>query len=132
MITFFTTFWRLTRSVFKGLQDAEFRGLFFLVLLILISGTLFYHTVEGWTWVDSLYFSVTTLSTVGYGDFVPHTDMGKIFTTVYIFAGMGIVFSFLTSVAHQARSQSNFFRDTLEDTVSSVMKKNGENKEKEG
>lgn len=31
--------------------------------------TVFYHVQEGWRWIDTLYFSVITISTVGYGDF---------------------------------------------------------------
>lgn len=67
--------------------------LFFLVLMlvpVVISGTVFFHFVEGWTWVDSYFFSVITLSTVGYGSLVPATTLGKIGTTVFIFLGLGI------------------------------------------
>jgi voltage-gated potassium channel len=70
-------------------------------LLILITGTLFYHNVEGWTWLDSSYFSVITLTTVGYGDFSPQTDLGKVFTMVYIFVGLGILSGFATVVGKQ-------------------------------
>jgi voltage-gated potassium channel len=50
-----------------------------------------YSTVEGWSVVDAFYFSVTTLTTVGLGDLAPTTTMGKLFTVVYIFAGLGII-----------------------------------------
>ncbi|SPF81253.1 potassium channel family protein [Pseudoprimorskyibacter insulae] len=57
---------------------------------IVASGTVFFHRVEGWSWIDSYFFSVVTLSTVGYGSLVPETDLGKIGTTVYIFIGLGV------------------------------------------
>jgi hypothetical protein len=41
--------------------------------------------------VDALYFSVVTLTTVGYGDFAPQTDLGKLFTAVYVRLGIGIL-----------------------------------------
>lgn len=95
-------FYRLLRAIREGSKDPEFRGLFYLVLLTLISGTWFYHTVEGWRWLDALYFSVITLTTVGYGDFSPQTDAGKLFTMVYIILGLGILSSFILLVAeHQ-------------------------------
>lgn len=53
-------------------------------------GTVFFHFVEGWSWVDSYFFTVVTLSTVGYGQLVPVTAIGKIATTVFIFVGLGI------------------------------------------
>ena len=80
------------------LNDPKFRSLLYLVVLTLTVGTIFYHTVEGWRWLDSLYFSVITLTTVGYGDFTPETDMGKIFTMVYIFVGLGILVGFVTPI----------------------------------
>ncbi|PYC48331.1 two pore domain potassium channel family protein [Litorivita pollutaquae] len=60
------------------------------VILIIGSGTVFFHHVEGWSWLDSYFFTVVTLSTVGYGSIVPVTAVGKIGTTVFIFVGLGI------------------------------------------
>jgi len=53
-------------------------------------GTVFYHYIEHLTWLDSLYFTVVTLATVGYGDIVPKTDLGKLFTIFYIIIGITI------------------------------------------
>lgn len=83
----------------RAMRDAEFRLLAALVLLMLSLGALFYHSVEGWGWVDSLYFCVITLSTVGYGDFSPQTAAGKIFTIIYIFMGIGLLVAFFTQLA---------------------------------
>ncbi|WP_255335827.1 potassium channel family protein [Methanosarcina sp. KYL-1] len=80
----------------KQLENEEFQTLLFLVIMILLLGTFFYHNVEGWGWLDSLYFSVITLTTIGYGDFSPKTDLGKAFTMIYVFAGLGILYGFAT------------------------------------
>ncbi|PIE12743.1 MAG: potassium channel protein [Rhodobacterales bacterium] len=61
-----------------------------LLLSIIAFGTVFFHYVEGWNWVDAYFFSVVTLSTVGYGSLVPATAIGKVFTTIFIFLGLGI------------------------------------------
>jgi len=66
-----------------------------LVIFVLFSGTIFYHHFEGWGWLDSLYFCVMTLTTVGYGDFYPTTPISKIFTMVYVLVGIGIIFAFI-------------------------------------
>jgi voltage-gated potassium channel Kch len=58
--------------------------------------------VEGWSLLDSLYFSVVTIATVGYGDLAPRTTLGKIFTIGYIFVGIGIFVSAATSIAQAA------------------------------
>ncbi|WP_305971382.1 MULTISPECIES: potassium channel family protein [unclassified Mameliella] len=57
---------------------------------IIAAGTVFFRLVEGWSWLDSYFFSVVTLSTVGYGELVPQTPAGKIGTTVFILLGLGI------------------------------------------
>lgn len=53
-------------------------------------GVVFYHLVEKWSWFDSLWFTIITIATIGYGDFVPHTIPGKVFTMLYVFIGIGL------------------------------------------
>ncbi len=78
-----------------------YRILLLAVIAVLATGTVFYHLVEHFSWLNSYYFSVVTLATVGYGDFTPHTDAGKIFTTFYIFIGVGIITTFITYSARK-------------------------------
>ncbi len=66
--------------------------------LTVLVGTVFYHYVEDLRWIDSLYFSVITITTVGYGDFTPQTDLGKLFTVFYIINGLGIIYGFINAL----------------------------------
>ena len=86
------------RAIRSFLKDPQYRDLLLTSVIILFSGTMFYHHLEGWTYIDSLYFSVITLTTVGYGDFSPQTTEGKLFTIFYIFIGLGMILSFLHTV----------------------------------
>ena len=90
MLPFALTVLRFLKAIHRSWSDPTFRAGLFVAALILLSGTTFYRTVEGWSWTDSLYFSVTTMSTVGLGDLSPVTPFGKIFTVFYIFAGVGV------------------------------------------
>lgn len=54
-------------------------------------GTLGFHLTEGWSLLDSVYFTVTTIATVGYGDLHPATKPGRIFAIGFIFIGVGTV-----------------------------------------
>lgn len=73
-----------------------YRILLAAVAFLLVLGTIVYHYVEHFHWLDAYYFSTVTLATVGYGDYVPKTAFGKIFTTFYIFFGVGIITTFIS------------------------------------
>jgi len=72
------------------MRGAKALTLLAMLVSIIAGGTVFFHHVEGWSWLDSYFFTVVTLSTVGYGELVPATAMGKIGTTVFILVGLGI------------------------------------------
>ncbi len=104
------------RAIWTLRRDPQFVSLALLVAVAIISGTGFYSLVEGLRVVDAFYFSVVTLTTVGYGDFAPETDAGKLFTAVYVLVGIGILLAFVTTVAakvsqmpllHPPKSQLN-------------------------
>lgn len=99
MVSFALTIIRFFRAPRRAWRDALFRSSFYLLLLILFSGTMFYATVEGLRWVDAVYLSVVTLTTLGYGDLHPVTDVGKLFTIFYLFTGMGVVITVVTRLA---------------------------------
>jgi len=69
-----------------------------LIIIVLFTGTMIYHNLEGWSYVDSLYFSTTTLTTVGYGDLTPTRHISKLFTVVFILTGVGIIFASITFI----------------------------------
>jgi hypothetical protein len=60
-------------------------------MFTLLIGMLFYHLVEGWSWLDSAYFCVVSLATVGYGDLSPDTPLARLFTIIYLVNGIGIL-----------------------------------------
>ena len=68
------------------------------MVVIWLIGSAFYYRVENFSIVDSLYFAATTLTTVGFGDLHPHTVLGKAFTVVYVFIGLGVVLFVMTQI----------------------------------
>ena len=94
---------RFLRALASAAWDPASRGVVVLALLTLITGTLFYRWSEGWGIVDALYFSVVTLTTIGYGDLVPTSTVAKLFTVMYSFIGIGIIAAFITSLALSIR-----------------------------
>lgn len=79
-----------SKSAASKLGNRSDQLIILLFLGYLSVGSVFYHLVEKWNWLDSIYFTVITLATVGYGDFAPKTAPGKVFTIFYVFIGIGI------------------------------------------
>lgn len=93
---------RLFHGFGHAIKQPEVRGVAQLAAVLILIATVFYWLVEGWSLLDSAYFSVVTIATVGYGDFAPHTTLGKIFTIGYIFSGIGIFVAAVTALAQAA------------------------------
>lgn len=83
------------RIIISFLRDKQYLKLLFLTTSVIGMGTIVFRFLEKWDWLDCLYFSVVTLTTVGYGDFVPTTSAGKVFTIFYIILGLGIILNFI-------------------------------------
>lgn len=69
---------------------------FVLYFIILIIGALIIGEIENWRFLDSFYMMVMTSTTIGYGDFTPVRDGGKLFISFYSLLSVG---SFLYALA---------------------------------
>lgn len=115
MFSFFFLVRHFVHSFRRAFKDKEFKGLLFLVILILVLGVTFYTQTEHWSLVDSFYFCVMTLTTVGYGDLTPQSSSAKLFTTLYVLVGIGILFSFISLIAKHSLEGYNARRDEMEE-----------------
>jgi voltage-gated potassium channel Kch len=95
----------LARALAGVWRDPETKALPFVAAALIVTGTIFYWRVEDWSIIEALYFSVVTLTTVGYGDLHPTTDEARIFTIFYILTGVGVFVALLASVAQQYLTQ---------------------------
>ena len=73
------------------LKDRDSRPVFYWAVGTLLFGMFVYHWLEGWSYLDSLYFCVISTATIGYGDFVPTTPFARAFTIVYVLNGIVIL-----------------------------------------
>ena len=101
MLPLALTFRGLARAVAAVWRDPETKALPFVAAALVLTGTIFYWRFEDWTIIEALYFSVVTLTTVGYGDLHPTTAGTEIFTIFYILTGIGVFVALLTSIAQQ-------------------------------
>jgi voltage-gated potassium channel len=86
------------RSIRILWQDEAFRVAMGLAAGLVTTGTLVYMLLEHWSPLEALYFSVVTLTTVGYGDLSPKTDLGRAFTIIFILVGIGLIVALASRV----------------------------------
>lgn len=68
-------------------------------MLLVIVGTVVYSVLEGWSILDSLYATVITMTTVGYGDLSPQTPAGRIFAIFFTLAAIGLASYAISALA---------------------------------
>ena len=68
------------------------------LVLIVIIGVIGYEVIEGWTFLDALYMTVITITTVGFTEVHPLSYAGRIFTIFLIIGGVGGALYILTTV----------------------------------
>ncbi len=76
----------------------RFRNITLISITIIIIGVLSMMYFEGWGLVDSVYFSVVSLTTVGYGDLTPDTQGGKLFVVFYLLVGIAIIAALVNNI----------------------------------
>ncbi len=106
-----------------------FRSFAFAIVILLILifvGAIIYSHIEEWNYLDSLYFTVVTLTTIGYGEIVPQTNLGKIFTMFFSFFGIAMVFYFFSVIGKYVFKKT--FEKKLEEHHDKLLKHIKENK----
>jgi voltage-gated potassium channel len=68
------------------------------LLAVLAAGVVGYMVIEGWSLLDAVYMTVTTLTTVGYREVRELSDTGRIFTIGLIVLGVGVMLYGLTTM----------------------------------
>ncbi len=98
-------------------QKEAFRGLFLVALTTIGMGSWFYFRFEPTiaTWVDAFYFTVITLTTIGYGDMSPTTPFTRIFTTIFVFVGLGIIAGLIGLIGETVIENANSQADRKSD-----------------
>ena len=88
LLSILKRFWHVMKG---GWGDREFRGLSIVLGSWVALGTIIYSVYEDWSIVESLYFCVMTLTTIGYGDLTPTTPLAKVVTIFYGLNGVIIL-----------------------------------------
>ncbi len=86
----FTAIYRRLGLIRYHLSRNEMVIVIWAAFLLILSGTFVYSWLEGWTLLDSLYATIITITTVGYGDLSPQSSQGRIFAIFFTLIAIGI------------------------------------------
>ena len=72
-------------------------GIFALIAVIII-GVLGYEIIEGWNFLDSIYMTIMTITTVGYSEVHPLSSGGRVFSIFLMLGGVGAALYTLSGI----------------------------------
>ena len=91
----------------RKLIDSNLKLAIVLIIMVFITGVVGFHFLYDYTWVDALYMTIITVSTVGYGEVQPMGAYGKIFTSVFIISGLFIFGFGLSTITEHILNKNN-------------------------
>ncbi|MDX8350050.1 potassium channel family protein [Cognatiyoonia sp. IB215446] len=96
---FFRNYLNLLRALASAIFDPRSLHLLAMTVSLVAISTVVFVYLEGWRPLDAAYFSVMTMATIGFGDLVPTTDAGKVFTVLFATAGIGLFVVLVSTIA---------------------------------
>jgi 4-amino-4-deoxy-L-arabinose transferase-like glycosyltransferase len=99
VISFFLTLKRLLSAVFRLMKERVFKSLLATLAIILLSGTLFYSRIEGWSFLDAFYYAfVSLIPTSVTTGLIPEATISKWFTMIYLVVGVGVMLMIIVMI----------------------------------
>jgi voltage-gated potassium channel Kch len=95
----FAAYIDISRALKAAFCTPRVLALLLVAALVAAAGAMIFRFLEGWTLIDSFYFAVVSMATVGYGDLAPKTNAGKLFTIAFLVVGIGIFVLAVSSLA---------------------------------
>ena len=95
----------LFKTLGHAVRNPQYQLLALTTFLVVASGTIFYHYYEHWSWIDSIYFVFVALTTVGFGDFAPTTELSRFVTIGFVVFGVAWIGAFISLVVKGAQKR---------------------------
>lgn len=88
----------LIRTLVSFFKDKIYRELLISIIFLVVISTVIFRFTEDWNWLDSFYFSISTITTTGYGDLYPKSDIGKIYNIFFLIASLVLILMFINTM----------------------------------
>ncbi|MFA9453401.1 MAG: ion channel [Candidatus Aminicenantaceae bacterium] len=93
------------------------RKALFLILVMILIGTVGHYFLEGWPFLDGFYMTIITIFTVGFREVPPLTPGGQLFTIVIILGGVGTLIYAFTQIGDMVFGQDITFNPSPETEI---------------
>ncbi len=91
----------------RQLIDSRIRLAVVLIIMVFVTGIVGFRFLYDYTWIDALYMTIITVSTVGYGEVQPMGAYGKLFTSFFIISGLFIFGFGLSTITEHILNKNN-------------------------
>lgn len=95
----------LLRTLLSFFKDKIYRELLLTIIVMVSISTMVFHFTEKWSWLDSVYFSVSTITTTGYGDLYPKSTAGKVYNIFFLLASCILILMFINTMNQHYNSR---------------------------
>ncbi|MCG9970743.1 potassium channel family protein [Christiangramia crocea] len=91
----------------RELIDSRIKLAIILIILVFLTGVVGFRFLYEYTWIDALYMTIITISTVGYGEVQPMDTYSKVFTSLFIISGLFIFGFGLSTITEHILNKNN-------------------------
>lgn len=91
----------------RTLFQSKIKVAILLLIVIFLAGVVGFRYISDFTWVNALYMTVITITTVGYGEVQPLSDIDKLFNSILILSSVFIVGYALSVITEYVLSKNN-------------------------
>lgn len=89
-MTIFIQLYKSIRQLRSRITHSEIARILGAIAVLALTGAFVYSRLEGWSFLDALYATIITITTVGYGDVAPRTPEGRIFAIFFTLIAISI------------------------------------------
>ncbi|GLB47323.1 potassium transporter Kef [Philodulcilactobacillus myokoensis] len=131
IIRYYHLFWKLgwdgnfTKKMHEFLYDTGFISFLYVSIIILIVSALLFSYFENYSMADSLWWAITTATTVGYGDLAPKTLGGRLVAAALMVGGIGFIgllTSTITNFFTKSEDEANDKNDQIKQLSKQISK----------
>mmetsp|Transcript_31010 Transcript_31010/g.37780 ORF Transcript_31010/g.37780 Transcript_31010/m.37780 type:complete len:899 (+) Transcript_31010:74-2770(+) len=107
IITQIIDYYKTVRVFLKHTSIGRVVAAFLPFISLILAGSIVVGSVEGWTPLESFYWSFVTLTTIGYGDFIPKDEFSKWFCIIFYFPGSIFFMSYYLALVAKSYIHAN-------------------------